>query len=135
VAFCSKKENKCWIWKATTTLAGTTRLVDVAVGNRSAGTLKPLYERVEKRFPGVFYASDDFGPYFAVLPQNRHAVGKDLTFTIEQHNSDTRHWLARFRRKSKVVSKSLEMIYLSLIAVEYVHKGGGLEKLLQLISI
>jgi insertion element IS1 protein InsB len=90
---------------------------------------------VERRFPGVFYASDDFGPYFATLPQNRHAVGKDLTYTTEQHNSDTRHWLARFRRRSKVVSKSPEMVRLSVIAVEYVHKGGGLEKLKQLIYI
>ena len=97
--------------------------------------MKPMYERVERKFPGVFYASDDFGPYLKILPQNRHVVGKDLTYATEQHNSDTRHWLARFRRKSKVVSKSKEMIRLSLIAVEYVHKGGGLDELLQLISI
>jgi hypothetical protein len=31
---------------------------------------------VENRFPGVFYASDDFGPYFAILPQERHVVGE-----------------------------------------------------------
>jgi insertion element IS1 protein InsB len=90
---------------------------------------------VESRFPGIFYASDDFGAYTKILPQNRHVIGKDLTYSTEQHNSDTRHWLARFRRKTKVVSKSPEMIILSLIAVEYVHKGGGFEQLLELISI
>jgi insertion element IS1 protein InsB len=90
---------------------------------------------VEKRFKPAFYVTDDFAPYRQVLPQNRHAVGKDLTYTAEQHNSDTRHWLARFRRKSKVVSHCPDMVRLSLIAAEYIHKGGGLDALRQLISI
>jgi hypothetical protein len=41
------------------------------------------------------------------------------------HNA---HWLARFRRKSKVVSHCTNMVRLSLIAAEYVHKGEGLRK-------
>jgi IS1 family transposase len=61
--------------------------------------------------------------------QKQHAVGKDLTCTIEQHNSDTRHWQGRFKRKSKVVSHCANMARLSVIAVEYVMKCGGLEKL------
>lgn len=84
-----KKANKLWIWKATATLTGTTRLVNVQVGDRSARTLKPLYQRLEQRLPGVFYASDDFKVYNQVLSQNRHVVGKDLTYYTEQHNSDT----------------------------------------------
>jgi len=135
VAFYSKKGQKCWFWKATATLAGTTRLFDVQVGDRSSRTLEPLYERVEKRFQPGFYATDDFGPYLKVLPQNRPIVGKDLTFKTEQHHSDTRHWLARFRRKSNVVSKCKEMVRLSVIAVESVHKAEGFHTLMQPISI
>jgi insertion element IS1 protein InsB len=94
-----------------------------------------LYERVEKKFKPAFYVTDDFKAYRQILPQNKHTVGKDLTYTAEQHNSDTRHWLARFRRKSKVVTHSPEMVRLSVIAAEHVHKGGGFEQLRQLISI
>lgn len=104
------------------------------MGDRSATTLTPLYERLEQNHRPLFYATDDFAPYHQVLPPQRHAVGKELTFTTEQHNSDTRHWLARFRRKSKVVSHSEEMIRLSVIAIEYVHKGGGLHSLLNRLA-
>ncbi|MEM6603967.1 MAG: hypothetical protein AAF621_07945, partial [Pseudomonadota bacterium] len=37
-----------------------------------------------------------------------------LTFPIEQDNSDVRHHLARMTRKTKVVSKSKEMVDISL---------------------
>jgi len=41
-------------------------------------------------------------------------TGKDLTFPIEQDNSNVRHYLARFRRKTKLVSKCRIMVDLSL---------------------
>jgi len=95
-----------------------------------------LYERLEKWFNPEFYATDGFRSYQQVLPQEKHAVGKDLTYTIEQHNSDTRHWLARFRRKSKVVTHCPDMARLSIIAVEYVLKLGGFQELhSQFVSI
>ncbi len=68
----SSQKNKCWIWKATTTLADTTRLVDVEVGDRSNQTLKPLYEQVGAKFKPC---------YTATLPEEQHATGKDLTYT------------------------------------------------------
>ena len=37
-------------------------------------------------------------------------TGKDLTFPIEQDNSDVRHHLARFRRRSKVTSRARHMV-------------------------
>jgi IS1 family transposase len=33
---------------------------------------------------------------------------------MERHHPPNRHWLARFKRKSMVVSKSLEMIDLTM---------------------
>ena len=56
--------------------------------------------------------------FFRVLPQERHFFAKvfteifkgDLTFPIEQTNSDIRHRLARFKRKTKASSPSIEMI-------------------------
>jgi IS1 family transposase len=104
------------------------------VGDRSSRTLKPLYERVEATYSPVYYATDDYKVYGQILPEEQHAVGKDLTYTIEQHNSDTRHWQGRFKRKSKVVSHCKEMVRLSVIAVEHVMKCGGLEKLRSVYS-
>jgi insertion element IS1 protein InsB len=37
-------------------------------------------------------------------------TGKDLTFPIEQDNSEVRHHLARFRRRSKVTSRARHMV-------------------------
>ena len=102
------------------------------MGDRSCDTLDPLYERVEAKFKPLYYATDDYVCYKATLPEEQHAIGKDLTYTTEQHNSDTRHWMARFRRKSKVVSKCEKMVRLCIIAAEYVHKGGGLQKLTEI---
>jgi insertion element IS1 protein InsB len=48
-----------------------------------------------------------------------------LTFTIEQDNSNIRHFLARFRRRTKVVSKSEEMVDLSLRLYHYLHDNLG----------
>ena len=102
------------------------------MGDRSSETLKPLYERIDAQFKPLYYATDDYIVYDSILPEVQHETGKDLTYGTEQHNSDTRHWLARFRRKSKVVSKCEKMVRLSLIAVEYVHKGGGLQILTEI---
>jgi IS1 family transposase len=49
-----------------------------------------------------------------VLPPERHVIGKSGTFTIEQDNSNTRHHLGRFTRRTKVVSRSKEMVDLTI---------------------
>lgn len=51
-------------------------------------------------------------------------MDKSETVAIEQNNGWQRHWLARFRRKSIVVSKSAEMVDLTmgLFAAYHVNK-------------
>jgi insertion element IS1 protein InsB len=49
-----------------------------------------------------------------VLPFGQHYAGKDETHGIERGNARQRHWLARFRRRSIVVSKSKRMVDVSL---------------------
>jgi insertion element IS1 protein InsB len=46
---------------------------------------------------------------------------KHLTFPIEQDNSNIRHFLARFRLRTKVVSKTEEMVDLSLRLYHHLH--------------
>jgi len=45
-----------------------------------------------------------------------------LTFGIEQDNSNTRPYLARFRRRSKVSSRSREMVDLPLRLLHYLRE-------------
>ena len=58
--------------------------------------------------------TDDWEGYHRLIPEDQLFTGKDLTFPIEQDNSDIRHYSARFRRRTKVVSKSAKMVDLSL---------------------
>jgi len=61
----------------------------------------------------VFY-TDAWRTFSEVLPPERHVVGKEHTVGIERDNSNTRHHLGRFTRRTKVVSKKAEMVDASL---------------------
>ena len=61
----------------------------------------------------MFYA-DNWDTFAKVLPKNRHIIGKTGTVAIERDNSNTRHNLGRFTRRTKVVSKSSEMVDLTI---------------------
>jgi insertion element IS1 protein InsB len=54
-----------------------------------------------------------------VLPKQRHIIGKQHTVAIERDNSNTRHYSARMTRRTKVVSKKVEMVDISLRIQEY----------------
>lgn len=82
------------------------------LGGRDSGTLRKLLERIGVE--GREFVTDDYEAYHQLIPDAQLFTGKDLTFLIEQDNSNTRHYLARFRRKSKVTSRSLTMVDLSL---------------------
>lgn len=60
------------------------------------------------------FCTDHWKAYAKVLPSEKHIQSKAQTYTVESVWSDLRHWLARFKRRSKVVSKKREMIELSL---------------------
>ena len=63
---------------------------------------------------GKTFVTDDWEGYHRLIPEAQLFTGKDLTFPIEQDNSNVRHCLARFRRRTKVVSKCRVMVDLSL---------------------
>ena len=60
-------------------------------------------------------ASDYWKAYETFVPKERHIQSKKETFTVEGYNSLFRHFLARLRRKSKCYSKSIEMLYFSVL--------------------
>lgn len=61
----------------------------------------------------MFY-TDDWEAFAKVLPKKRHVIGKAHTVDIEHDNSNTRHHLGRFTRRTKVVSKKEARVDLTL---------------------
>jgi len=61
----------------------------------------------------IFY-TDDWEAFAKVLPPERHIIGKEHTVAVERDNSNTRHHLGRFTRRTKVVSKSKVMVDLTI---------------------
>lgn len=58
--------------------------------------------------------SDYWKSYKEMVPENLLIQSKKETYTVESYNSILRHFLARFRRKSKCYSKSEEMMKYSI---------------------
>ena len=77
-----------------------------------------------KRWKVTLYCTDDYGPYDTLLPVGRHYIGKDQTVAIERVNSRLRHWFARFRRRTCVVSRAIDMVdaTLALFATYHVNE-------------
>ncbi len=49
-----------------------------------------------------------------IIPKGKLVQIKKETYTVESYNSLIRHFSARFRRKTKCYTKSIEMMELSL---------------------
>ena len=122
LALRPKKASKVWIWKALE--RGTGRLIDWHCGDRDQVTLERLLGRLEPWGVRLF-CTDDWAPYDAALPAGRHYTGKDQTQRIESNNARQRHWFARFRRRTCVVSRSLEMVEATMALFAFYHCNGG----------
>jgi insertion element IS1 protein InsB len=61
-----------------------------------------------------YFASDHWRSYEEFIPSEKHLRSKKETYTVESYNSRIRHYLARFKRKTKCYSKSDYMIEISL---------------------
>lgn len=83
------------------------------LGGRDTATFRRLYEKVKHLENCTFY-TDNWDAFAEVLPPERHIIGKAHTIDIEHDNSNTRHHLARFTRRTKVVSRKQSMVDLSL---------------------
>jgi insertion element IS1 protein InsB len=77
--------------------------VDWECGGRDKATCERLLERL-KRWRTRLYCADDYAVYGVLLPVGQLYTGKDETHGVERDNARQRHWLARFRRRSIVVS-------------------------------
>ena len=110
MAFPEKKSAKLWIWRAYD--VDQRRTVAWMLGGRDDATCRKLLDKVGVK--GETFVTDDWEGYHRVIPEAQLFTGKDLTFPIEQDNSNIRHCLARFRRRTKAASKCRTMVDLSL---------------------
>jgi insertion element IS1 protein InsB len=70
--------------------------------------------RIKEQATGIV-ATDYWKSYNEMIPSEKLMQTKAETYTIESYNGQIRHFLARFRRKTKCYSKSVEMMIYSLM--------------------
>ena len=102
-------------------------MVDWECEDRDHLTLKRLLDRLSHWNP-LFCCTDHYETYAKLIPPHRLFMGKDKTVEIERNNEAQRHWFACFHRKSIVISRSREMvdITMAIFAAVHVNKGYSL---------
>ena len=108
-------------------------MVDRECGGRDAATSSRLLERVERWKPRL-YCTDDRAAYAEPIPQGRLHVGEDQTHGIERDHSRQRHRLARFRRRTCVVSRAERMVDASIALFVRFGDIGGVNELLSMLA-
>lgn len=116
--YLGAKTNKLWIWTALDRATG--RLIDWECGGRDQMTFERLLARL-RRWKVRLICTDEYVVYQHSLSAGRHYAGKDQTVALERTHSRLRHWLARFRRRTCVVSRSREMVDRSIALVAHLH--------------
>ncbi|MDR2090487.1 MAG: hypothetical protein LBP62_02400 [Clostridiales bacterium] len=111
MALYTVKKTKLWLIKAFDRRSG--RTIAWVLGGRDSATFRRLYDKVKHLTNCTFY-TDNWEAFAEVLPPERHIIGKSGTLAIERNNSNTRHHLGRFTRRTKVVSKSRTMVDLTI---------------------
>src|SRR4051812_48238844 len=131
VALPKKKADKLWVWKARDRATG--RIIDWQLGGRDRATLERLLERL-KRWGVRLYCTDDWAAYGEAIPQGRLHVGKEQTHGIERDHSRQRHWLARFRRRTCVVSRAERMVDASIALFVRFGDSAGIAELMPMLA-
>jgi insertion element IS1 protein InsB len=116
--YLGNKTNKLWIWTALDRASG--RLIDWECGDRDQITFERLLARLQ-RWKVRLFCTDEYIVYEQALSVGQHYAGKDQTVSLERTHSRLRHWLARFRRRTCVVSRSKEMVNRSMALIAHLH--------------
>ena len=80
------------------------------------------------------YCTDQWGTYASVIPQDKLVQSKAATHDIERNHCRQRHWFGRFKRKSIIVSKSTEMVDLTMALFARFWVNGNQDELLSLLG-
>ena len=131
MAFFKLKKKQIWIWKAYCRETG--ELIDWECGGRDKKTFLKLWNRLSK-WKVEMFCSDEYRVYIETIPEEQLLQSKSQTIYLEQNNGRQRHWFARFRRRSIVVSKSLQMINLTMALFARFHVNGSWKEIMPLFS-
>jgi insertion element IS1 protein InsB len=126
-----KKRQKLWIWKALDQDTG--QLLDWECGRRDQATLKKMVDRLAARDVKV-YCTDKWGTYASGIPQDKLVQSNTTTPNIERNHGRQRHGFGRFKRKSIIVSKSQEMVDLTMALCARFWVNGNQDELLSLLG-
>ena len=130
--YIGNKKNKLWIWKALDRNTG--HLIDWECGGRDKETLEKLMTRLAPLNIERYY-TDKWQVYETLLPASKHVQTKAETHRIERNNCLMRHWFGRFKRKSIIVSKSVEMVNLTIALFARFRVNGNVFDILNLGGI
>ncbi|MDR2146744.1 MAG: hypothetical protein LBE91_09840 [Tannerella sp.] len=119
----SIKKRKIWVWRAVD--RSNNRTVGWVIGNRNAKIFRRLYKKLKDYVK--HYYTDDWEVYREIIPHEKLTQGRKYTVGIEQNNSNVRHYSGRMTRRTKVVSKSIKMINISLLITCYLNEYNGYE--------
>ena len=82
-----------------------------------------MLERLKGLDVEVYFA-DGWESYAKLIPPEMLIQTKAETHGIERNNFRQRHWFGRFRRKTCIVSRSKEMVDLTMGLFATFHVGG-----------
>jgi insertion element IS1 protein InsB len=82
----------------------------------------------------TLYCPDKWATYASVIPQDKLVQSKATTHEIERHHGRQRHWFGRFRRQSIIISKSKEMVDLTMALFAKFWVNGNQDELLSLLG-
>jgi insertion element IS1 protein InsB len=80
------------------------------------------------------YCTDKWATYASVIPQDKLVQSKATTHDIERNHCWQQHWFGRFKHKSIMVSKSTEMVNLTMALFAKLWVNGNQDELLSLLT-
>ena len=105
-SYVGNKKNQRWLWSAIDALTGC--ILSFVFGRRQDGVCKQLIDNL-KAFNIRTYYTDDWASYSALIPADKHVIGKHHTQKIENKNLMLRTRIKRLTRKTICFSKSEEL--------------------------
>jgi insertion element IS1 protein InsB len=86
------------------------------------------------QWDGKMDCTDKWATYAAIIPPDKLVRSKATTHDIERNHCRQQHWFGRFKRKSIIVSKSKEMVDLTMALFAKFWVNGNQDELLSLLT-
>jgi insertion element IS1 protein InsB len=125
------KRQTRWRWNARDRDPG--QLLDGECGRRDTATVQKLVDRLAPWEVKV-YGPDTWATFASVIPQDHWVQRTATPHDIERHHCRQRHGFGRFTRQSIMVSKSKEMVQLTIALFAKFWVNGNQDELVSLLA-